>query len=95
LDPDPCYLALGITTEERQQRYREFVSLGVSKSQIDFLRSAVQRNQLTGSDEFVVEVEQLTGMRISTRGRGRPLLPTTTAIASAGNNQLSFRDEEK
>ena len=72
LDPDPCFLALASTTERRQQRYREFVARGIPKHQIDFVRTAVQRNQLTGSDAFILEIEQLTGTRVLSRGPGRP-----------------------
>jgi putative transposase len=72
LDPDPCFLALASTTEQRQQRYRQFVASGIPKSQIEFLRTTVQRNQLTGSDAFILEIEQLTGARILHRPPGRP-----------------------
>lgn len=95
LDPDPCYLALATTIEERQRSYREFVAHGSSKSQIEFLRSAVHRNQLTGSDDFVIEIERLTGMRIPTRPRGRPPLSTAPGVGSPANGQLAFCDEEK
>lgn len=72
LDPDPCFLALGPTLDIRQQRYREFVTRGAPKDQIEFLRTTVQRNQLTGSDAFILEIEQLTGARILNRPPGRP-----------------------
>ena len=54
------------------QRYRELVARGIPTSQIDFLRWAVQRNQLTGTDGFILEIEKLTGTRILTRPPGRP-----------------------
>lgn len=72
LDPDPCFVALASTIEQRQQRYREFVTRGIPKLQLEFLRTAVQRNQLTGSDHFSFEIEQLTGTRILNRPPGRP-----------------------
>lgn len=73
LDPDPCLLALAPTIEQSQQRYREFVARGIPKCQIEFLRTAVQRNQLTGSDTFIREIEQLTGVRVQNRRPGRPI----------------------
>jgi hypothetical protein len=64
LDSD---LALAPTIEQRQQRYREFVMQGIPGGQLELLRTAVPRNQLTGSDVFILEIEQLTGMRILNR----------------------------
>ena len=72
VEPDPCFLALAHIIEQRQQRYREFVARGIPRLQLEFLRTAVQRNQLTGSDAFTLEIEQLTGARILQRPPGRP-----------------------
>ena len=72
LDPDPCFLALASTQERRQQLYREFVEQGIHEHELRFIRGAVQRNQLTGSEAFILQVERLTGERILPRGRGRP-----------------------
>ena len=64
LDPDPCFIALGSTLERRQQRYREFVEQGIHDQELQFIRSAVNRNQLTGSEAFILEIEQRIGERI-------------------------------
>ncbi|MBL8201571.1 MAG: transposase [Chromatiales bacterium] len=72
LDESPCYLALGESSEDRQKRYRDFVGCGVEESELEFLRDAVRRNQLTGSDDFVREMEDQVSRRISTRAPGRP-----------------------
>lgn len=72
LDASPCYLALGESREDRQMRYREFVERGIEASELGFLRNAVRRNQLTGSDDFVCEMANRVSRRISTRAPGRP-----------------------
>lgn len=72
LDADPCFRALADDQHNRQMRYREFVERGVREQELQFIREAVQRNQLTGSEFFVTEVEQRTGDRILHRSRGRP-----------------------
>jgi putative transposase len=72
LDPDPCFLALASTHERRQQLYRAFVEQGVHEHELKFIRGAVHRNQLTGSEAFILEVERLIGERILPRDRGRP-----------------------
>jgi putative transposase len=72
LDPDPCFLALGSTTERRRECYRAFIEQGISQTEIAFIRGAVQRNQLTGHEAFIGRIEQLFGERIVPRERGRP-----------------------
>jgi putative transposase len=73
LDPDPCYLALGATPAQRCERYSEFVAQGIEDTELEFIRGAVNRNQLTGSEEFVEEFERHTGQRVLHRKRGRPM----------------------
>lgn len=72
LDLDPCFLALASTSKQRQRRYRDFVERGVPQEQLEFLRAAIQRNQLTGSDTFILEIEQRIGARVLHRAPGRP-----------------------
>lgn len=72
LDPDPSFLGLSDTDARRRERYREFVEQGVLAPELNFIRGAVQRNQLTGSEAFMREIERLTGERIQNRPRGRP-----------------------
>jgi putative transposase len=72
LDTDPCFLALAPNSQQRQQRYREFVAQEIPEQQVEFLRAAIHRNQLTGSDAFALEVEQRIGERVLNRSPGRP-----------------------
>lgn len=72
LDSDPCFLALASTQKRRQERYREFVEQGIHEHELKFIRNAVQRNQLIGSDAFILEIEQRIGERILHRPGGRP-----------------------
>jgi putative transposase len=64
--------SLGLTQERRQQRDREFVEQGIRGHELKFIRDCVQRNQLTGSEAFILEIEQRIGERILHRPRGRP-----------------------
>jgi putative transposase len=72
LDVDPCLSRLAPTVAECREQYRAFVSQGILDQELKFIRGAVQRNQLTGSERFIHEVEQRTGLRIDHRKRGRP-----------------------
>jgi len=72
LDDDPCLLRLGSSRERCREAYRQYVNDGVTEHELKFIRGAVQRNQLTGSESFMVEIERRTGLRILNRSRGRP-----------------------
>ena len=72
LDSDPCFDALGPTDQQRRGRWQAFVNQVVAPEQLETIRSALQRGQLTGSERFIREIEQITGLRIETRGPGRP-----------------------
>lgn len=77
LDTDPCYLALGETASLRQQRYEAFVRAAVSEHELNMIREALQRGQLTGDERFVGEVERIAGLRVERRGQGRPRIVRT------------------
>jgi putative transposase len=72
VDEDMCYRRLGRTRSERHAVYRRFVSSGIDDAELDLIRSAVQRGQLTGKDRFIAEVERKIGRRVERRGPGRP-----------------------
>ncbi len=72
LDRDPVYAGLASTDQMRQHRYREFIEEGISMTEKQFIDESVNRNQLTGNNHFVDEIEQRIGTRVERRGRGRP-----------------------
>ena len=76
LDPCAAYRALGNSDAERAQAYRAFVALNSDESELATVRTALQRNQPTGSKRFCDEIEQRIGRRISTYGPGRPRVRT-------------------
>ena len=72
LDMHNCYLALGDSESNRQQRYRAYTSSAVPATEWNFIRDAVQRSQLTGNKQFIDQVEAIVGRRIENRKQGRP-----------------------
>lgn len=66
------YLSLGETPEQRHERYKDYVKVGISEKEIEMLRKALLGNRLTGNDRFVEEINERLGIRIETRSRGRP-----------------------
>ena len=74
IDEDPCFTALGPTRILREKRYTSFIESAVSEQEVKFIRSAVNRNQLTGNQKFVDEVAERIGRRVEHRAQGRPLV---------------------
>jgi putative transposase len=70
IDEDPCYLSLGETPRQRCERYGEFVGDAIPEGEWVLIREAVQRGQLTGANQFIDQVEQITGRRIEHRKPG-------------------------
>jgi putative transposase len=71
---DPCYVyeALGKTEAERFLAYESLVAEGISDDELNMIRTAVQRNQLTGTQHFRDDIARRSGRRVSARGQGRP-----------------------
>ena len=72
LDLDSGYLGLATTAKKRQKKYRDYILAAVPDGEIEQIRGAIQRGQLTGSDKFIEEIEAKVGKRIEFRGPGRP-----------------------
>lgn len=72
LDEDSHYRGLGITEEDRREKYRDFLRESISDQEKERILGAVQRGQLTGGSAFVDEIEKRLDRRVDFRGRGRP-----------------------
>lgn len=72
LDDAPSFLALARTTSDRRAAYLKFVGQLIPNPQLKLIRSAIQRNQVTGSEEFQIQIAERTGRRISASAPGRP-----------------------
>ncbi len=72
IDYDPCYLGLAHTEVERRQLYRRYVLEAIPDKELELIRQAVQRGQLTGNNRFIDEVESILGRRVEFRAQGRP-----------------------
>lgn len=73
LDEDLCFNELGKTHSERLARYASFMEQTIPSPELQLIRDALQRGQLTGNPRFTDEIERITGLRISHRARGRPV----------------------
>lgn len=72
LDEDPALVDLAATRERRFALYRTLAQLPASEDELSMIRGALQRNQLTGTEEFRDEILRTRGVDVPGRTRGRP-----------------------
>jgi putative transposase len=72
VDRDACYLSLGDTQEQRVERYKQWVEIGVSEQEIKSIREALQCGHPTGSQLFTEAIEKKLDIRLSLNKPGRP-----------------------
>ncbi|KGE65080.1 MULTISPECIES: transposase [Pseudomonas] len=72
LDEAPCFMEEHLDPHEKRARYVSLIEQGIPTSEIQLIRNALQRGQLTGNSVFTDDIEKITGLRIANRGQGRP-----------------------
>lgn len=72
LDEDPALKDLASTPERRYEVYRRLAAVPASNLELKTIRDALQRNQLTGTADFVEKIAAGSGVTVSTRAPGRP-----------------------
>lgn len=68
----PLYLSLGDTLEQRQRHYRELFCNKISMDIIHDIRQSTNKGLVLGNNDFVVQVEFLTGKNLQEGKRSRP-----------------------
>ena len=53
-------------------QWREYLASAVQMNEMNLIRAALQRGQLTGNDKFTDDIAGIIGRRVELRGRGRP-----------------------
>lgn len=71
--PHHEYLCLGKDASGRQRTYREFVSHHIDGELLEEIRDYTHKGMAVGNDRFKEELETLTGRRLKSKKRGRPL----------------------
>lgn len=72
LDLDPAIEALAETDSRRHERYREIAGEPIDEEDLQMIRGASTRNQLTGTSDFIAKVASTSGIYVPARSRGRP-----------------------
>ena len=67
LDFDECYLWF----RNPKSDYEKFVSDGIDSGECEFIQKRISRNQLTGGNRFMDEVERRSGVRVEARRQWR------------------------
>ena len=71
--PHREYMLLGRDSLERQQNYRELFIHHVDAELLEEIRSNTHKGMAIGNDRFKEELETLTGRRLKSKKRGRPI----------------------
>ena len=72
IDFDPFYLGLGNDEKMRQEKYAKWVMSSIPEGELELIRSATQRGQLTGGSKFYDQIAERLGQRLEARKPGRP-----------------------
>ncbi len=73
LTPHERYLALGKSNHTRQTNYKSLFNVQVDNNEVvEDIRRCIQSGLAIGNSRFKEQIEQLTGLRVSARKRGRP-----------------------
>ncbi|EQB34344.1 hypothetical protein M947_11280 [Sulfurimonas hongkongensis] len=66
------YKKLGFTDEQRVQKYSEFFNSAVDYDKEDFITMCLEKQSVTGSEDFVKNLEKIVGFSLTLKARGRP-----------------------
>jgi len=72
ISPHNLYNRLGNNREERTSQYLQFLRNGIDEKIINFIRFNLNKQSVTGSDEFCKDLESIIGVALKARERGRP-----------------------
>ncbi len=72
LDDDPIYIELADSRENQEKKYEQWVKGIIPQGEWTLIRQSLQRGQLTGSREFINQIEEKLNRRVESRGPGRP-----------------------
>jgi len=66
------YKELGYTPQVRNQKYSEILNQGLDEEKREFVKVCLEKQLVTGSVEFIKDLENIIGKSLISRGRGRP-----------------------
>lgn len=90
------YVALGKNEDERLAAYRALFATQLDTESVAELRSAVNREGITGESRFTFEIEAALQRRVQPRPRGRPRKDAGVGMAMENvNEQMSLLGECK
>jgi len=66
------YKKLGFTQSSRIKKYFDIFYSDIEKEKIDFIKTSLEKQLVTGSFEYIKELEKLAGLTLISKNRGRP-----------------------
>ncbi len=70
IHPHEIYINLGRSKEERAQSYKELFKSHISDDTVNEIRMSANKDQITGSDKFKQEIEQMLNRKVTTCAHG-------------------------
>ena len=88
------YKKLGYTDEQRVSKYTDFFNLDFDEEKYKFITTCINKQLITGSLAFIKRLENLIGITLISKTRGRPKKETTNKRKKMYKN-LVVLDKEK
>jgi len=66
------YKKLGYTDKDRLDKYSQFFHSTVDNTKNEFIRTCLDKQLITGSQEFIKNLEEMIGTTLGSKTRGRP-----------------------
>lgn len=88
------YKKLGFTDEQRVQNYSSFYNAKADEKKAEFIVECLEKQNVTGSLEFIKNLEKIVGITLLLKERGRPKKEQTTKGKKMYKN-LVILDKEK
>ncbi|MEA3354517.1 MAG: SapC family protein [Campylobacterota bacterium] len=88
------YKKLGYTQQDRIEKYGEIFNKAIDQEIYHFIKNSLDKQHVTGSKQYIENIERLVGMTLSSKKRGRPKKETQTKDKKMYKN-LTVLDKTK
>jgi len=94
VSPNKLYKKLGFTDEQRFEKYSQLFYSSVNNTKKEFIIKCLEKQLVTGSNDFIKNLEKLVGMTLISKDIGRPKKQTQEQRKKMYKN-LVVLDKEK
>lgn len=88
------YKKLAYTDIQRLQKYSQFFNSPTDEQKNEFIQTCLNKQLVTGSEEFIRNLEELIGMTLTSKSRGRPKKQNTNKRKTMYKNLVVLDKEQ-